>query len=149
MQEDIVPVTTVRPEGEVEVVAVKYNENHKWGYFYGITPEEVVLIKSWDRVFSLFLEVRLMCFLEIDMTLPRTAALLSAPRTLLSRIQTHLRARLLGNPSNYESLCCMNRVPEPAAALNPDDLCRLSTIKRVESICWDYILFDKSEELFP
>lgn len=46
MQEDTVPMTTVRPEGEVEVVAVKYSENHKWGYFYGVTPGEVVLIKS-------------------------------------------------------------------------------------------------------
>lgn len=46
MEEDLVPMTTVRPDGEVEVIAVRYNENYKWGYFYGVTPEEVVLIKS-------------------------------------------------------------------------------------------------------
>ncbi|KAF9525714.1 hypothetical protein CPB83DRAFT_795818 [Crepidotus variabilis] len=47
-QEDWVSLTTVRPHEEVEVVAVKYNENHKWGYYYGVTPEEVVFIKSYD-----------------------------------------------------------------------------------------------------
>jgi hypothetical protein len=46
VQKDLVPVTLVLPHKEVEVVSSKYNENHKWGYFYGVRPEEVLLIKA-------------------------------------------------------------------------------------------------------
>jgi len=48
MQKDLVPVRLVLPHKEVEVVSSKYNENHKWGYFYAVRPEEVLLIKAYD-----------------------------------------------------------------------------------------------------
>lgn len=46
MQKDLVPVKLVLPHKDVEVVSSKYNENHKWGYFYAVRPEEVLLIKA-------------------------------------------------------------------------------------------------------
>ncbi|KAF8810661.1 hypothetical protein BYT27DRAFT_7134808 [Phlegmacium glaucopus] len=33
-----------------ETLAVKYNENHKWKYLHGMTPEEFVLIKCFDSI---------------------------------------------------------------------------------------------------
>lgn len=45
VQEDTFPLKLVVSKLEIEILVVRYNENHKWGYFYGVTPEEVILIK--------------------------------------------------------------------------------------------------------
>lgn len=42
---DIVPVELVVTKGDGGHLVVKYNKNQKWMYFYGMKPEEVVLIK--------------------------------------------------------------------------------------------------------
>ena len=49
---DTFPVARISPESTGETMGIQYNENHKWKYLYGMTPEEIVLIK-W-RVHSLF-----------------------------------------------------------------------------------------------
>jgi hypothetical protein len=38
-------VALVYPDREGETMGVKYNPNQKWKYFYGVTPDELVLIK--------------------------------------------------------------------------------------------------------
>jgi len=47
-KEDLVPTTLKYPTHEGETFSVKYNENHRWGYLKGMTPEEIVLIKCFD-----------------------------------------------------------------------------------------------------
>jgi len=31
-------------------MGVKYNQDHKWKYLHGMTPEEIVLIKCFDSI---------------------------------------------------------------------------------------------------
>ena len=45
IKKDTFPVALIYPEREGETMGVKYNPNHKWKYLYGMTPEEIVLIK--------------------------------------------------------------------------------------------------------
>ncbi|KIJ90911.1 hypothetical protein K443DRAFT_115907, partial [Laccaria amethystina LaAM-08-1] len=47
---DVVPVALIYPDHEGETLGVKYNPNHKWNYFRGMTSEEVVLIKCFDSI---------------------------------------------------------------------------------------------------
>ncbi|KAF8184823.1 hypothetical protein BJ912DRAFT_495983 [Pholiota molesta] len=47
---DVLPVTLVYPDHEGETLGVKANENHKWKYLHGMTPDEVALIKCFDSV---------------------------------------------------------------------------------------------------
>lgn len=42
---DTFPVALVYPDREGETMGISYNPNHKWKYFYGMTPDEFVLIK--------------------------------------------------------------------------------------------------------
>jgi len=42
---DAFPVARISPESTGETLGVKYNENHKWKYLRGMTPDEIVLIK--------------------------------------------------------------------------------------------------------
>ena len=44
-KKDMFPVALIYPDHEGETMGVKYNENHKWKYLHGMTPEEIVLIK--------------------------------------------------------------------------------------------------------
>ena len=44
-------MSIIDPEIAGEIMGIKYNENHKWKYLYGITPDEIVLLK-W-RVYNL------------------------------------------------------------------------------------------------
>jgi len=45
LKEDAFAVALIFPEREGETLGIKYNENHKWKYLHGMTPEEIVLIK--------------------------------------------------------------------------------------------------------
>jgi hypothetical protein len=47
---DIYPVALVYPDREGETLGVQYNENHKWKYLSGMTPDELVLIKCFDSI---------------------------------------------------------------------------------------------------
>ncbi|KAF8814345.1 hypothetical protein BYT27DRAFT_7179504 [Phlegmacium glaucopus] len=47
---DTFPVAIIFADREGETLAVKYNENHKWKYLHGMTPEEFVLIKCFDSI---------------------------------------------------------------------------------------------------
>ncbi|KAF9550059.1 hypothetical protein CPC08DRAFT_715340 [Agrocybe pediades] len=49
-EKDSVPVALVYPDREGETMGIKYSENYKWKYLYGMTPDEVVLIKCFDSV---------------------------------------------------------------------------------------------------
>ena len=49
LEKDTFPVARISAEHTGETMRVKYNENHKWMYLYGMTPEEIVLIK-WQVV---------------------------------------------------------------------------------------------------
>ncbi|THV02828.1 hypothetical protein K435DRAFT_652520 [Dendrothele bispora CBS 962.96] len=48
VKKDLVPVALVYPDREGETLGVKYNPEHKWKYFKGMTPDELVLIKCYD-----------------------------------------------------------------------------------------------------
>ena len=45
LESEVIPVKLIFPDREGETLGVKYNENHKWKYLEGMTPEECVLIK--------------------------------------------------------------------------------------------------------
>ncbi|KAF7319523.1 hypothetical protein HMN09_00291700 [Mycena chlorophos] len=45
---DVVPVALVYPDREGETFVVKYNPKHRWTYWSGVTPEELILIKCFD-----------------------------------------------------------------------------------------------------
>ncbi|KAG6867725.1 hypothetical protein C0993_011946 [Termitomyces sp. T159_Od127] len=49
-KKDALPVALIYPDREGETYGIKYNPNQKWKYFYGITPEEAVLIKCFDSI---------------------------------------------------------------------------------------------------
>ncbi|KAF4618688.1 hypothetical protein D9613_009931 [Agrocybe pediades] len=49
-EKDTVPVALVYPDREGETMGVKYSDNYKWKYLYGMTPDEIVLIKCFDSV---------------------------------------------------------------------------------------------------
>jgi len=42
---DTVPVALIFPDRKGETLGIKYSENYKWKYLYGMTPDEIVLIK--------------------------------------------------------------------------------------------------------
>ncbi|KJA22550.1 hypothetical protein HYPSUDRAFT_40939 [Hypholoma sublateritium FD-334 SS-4] len=50
VEKDVFPVAFVFPDREGQTFGVTYNENHKWKYLRGMTPEEFVLIKCFDSV---------------------------------------------------------------------------------------------------
>jgi hypothetical protein len=45
VNKDTFPVALIYPDREGETMGVNYNPNQKWKYFYGVTPDEFVLIK--------------------------------------------------------------------------------------------------------
>ncbi|TFK61298.1 hypothetical protein BDN72DRAFT_965247 [Pluteus cervinus] len=47
---DVFPVARISKDREGETFRVKYNPNQKWKYFYGVTPEEYILIKCFDSL---------------------------------------------------------------------------------------------------
>ncbi|TFK61300.1 hypothetical protein BDN72DRAFT_849814 [Pluteus cervinus] len=47
---DVFPVALIYPDREGETMAVKYNPDQKWKYFYGVAPEEYILIKCFDSL---------------------------------------------------------------------------------------------------
>lgn len=54
-ENDTFPIALVYPDREGETLGVNYSPNHRWKYMYGMTPEEIVLIK-WYVQTSLFRE---------------------------------------------------------------------------------------------
>ena len=50
LKTDTFPVAHISAQNTGETMRVKYNENHKWNYLHGMTPEEIVLIK-WQVAF--------------------------------------------------------------------------------------------------
>ena len=55
VKRDVFPVALIYPDREGETLAVKYNENYKWKYLHGMTPEEIVLIKWQVAIFLIWL----------------------------------------------------------------------------------------------
>ncbi|KAG6872354.1 hypothetical protein C0995_010521 [Termitomyces sp. Mi166 len=49
-KKDTLAVALIYPDREGETYGVKYNPNQKWKYFYGVTPEEAILIKCFDSI---------------------------------------------------------------------------------------------------
>ncbi|KAH9067008.1 hypothetical protein EDB83DRAFT_2551704 [Lactarius deliciosus] len=47
---DLVPQTLKYPDRDGETYGVQWNENHRWKYVRGMTPEEGVLIKCFDSI---------------------------------------------------------------------------------------------------
>ncbi|KAH9065044.1 hypothetical protein EDB87DRAFT_1187285 [Lactarius vividus] len=47
---DLVPQTLKYPDRDGETYSVMWNENHRWKYLRGMTPEEGVLIKCFDSI---------------------------------------------------------------------------------------------------
>ena len=45
LKKDTFPVARISAESTGETMGIQYNENHKWKYLHGMTPEEIVLIK--------------------------------------------------------------------------------------------------------
>ena len=54
VEKDTVPVERRLPDRVGETMGIKYNENLKWKYLYGMTPDEIVLIKWYVCLASLF-----------------------------------------------------------------------------------------------
>ena len=52
LKKDTFPLALIFPDRRGETLGLKSNENHKWKYLHGMTPEEIVLIK-W-QVYPLF-----------------------------------------------------------------------------------------------
>lgn len=50
LKRDSFPVALIFPDREGETLGIKFNENHKWKYLHGMTPEEIVLIKCFDSI---------------------------------------------------------------------------------------------------
>jgi len=50
LKKDTFPVARISAESTGETMGIKYNENHKWKYLHGMTPEEIVLIKCCDTI---------------------------------------------------------------------------------------------------
>ncbi|KAF8901862.1 hypothetical protein CPB84DRAFT_1846578 [Gymnopilus junonius] len=48
--DDLFPVARIYEDSKGETLGVKYNPNHKWKYLYGMTPDELVLIKCADSI---------------------------------------------------------------------------------------------------
>ncbi|KAF9447103.1 hypothetical protein P691DRAFT_732024 [Macrolepiota fuliginosa MF-IS2] len=47
---DTFPVALVYPDREGETMGVRHNSKHEWKYLYGMTPDEIVLIKCFDSL---------------------------------------------------------------------------------------------------
>ncbi|KAJ3503253.1 hypothetical protein NLJ89_g8513 [Agrocybe chaxingu] len=48
---DLTPIALIYPDREEgETLGVKYSDNYKWGYLYGMRPDEIVLIKCFDSI---------------------------------------------------------------------------------------------------
>ncbi|RYP40356.1 hypothetical protein DL767_001768 [Monosporascus sp. MG133] len=47
-EDDLVPVGLIYPNRRGATFAVKYNPSHRWFYKYGLSPNEVLLIKCFD-----------------------------------------------------------------------------------------------------
>lgn len=43
--DDAFPMALIYPDRQGETIGVKHNPKHKWHYFHGMTPDELVLIK--------------------------------------------------------------------------------------------------------
>ena len=54
IEKDTFSTSLIFPDYTSESVGVKYNENHKWKYLHGMTPEEIVLIKWQVYDFQVF-----------------------------------------------------------------------------------------------
>jgi len=49
-KQDTFPVALVYPDREGETMGVSYNPKHEWKYKYGMTPDDIVLIKCFDSL---------------------------------------------------------------------------------------------------
>ncbi|PPR02086.1 hypothetical protein CVT24_011220 [Panaeolus cyanescens] len=53
-EKDVFPIALVHPgedrSKDGETLGVRYSPRHRWVYMYGMTPEEVVLIKCFDSI---------------------------------------------------------------------------------------------------
>jgi hypothetical protein len=49
-KKDTFPTARISAESTGETLGIQYNENHKWKYLRGMTPEEIVLIKCFDTI---------------------------------------------------------------------------------------------------
>ncbi|KAG6909733.1 hypothetical protein DXG01_015721 [Tephrocybe rancida] len=50
LEKDTFPVALIYPDHEGETLGVRYNPNHRWKYFRGVTTEEAIIIKCFDSV---------------------------------------------------------------------------------------------------
>lgn len=53
-EKDTFPVALIYPDREGEIMGVQYNSEHKWKYLYGMTTDEIVLIKWCTSFIGLF-----------------------------------------------------------------------------------------------
>ncbi|KAF5323244.1 hypothetical protein D9619_013505 [Psilocybe cf. subviscida] len=49
-EKDPFPMALIYPDREGEIMGVQYNPKHNWKYLYGMTTDEVVLIKCFDSI---------------------------------------------------------------------------------------------------
>ncbi len=47
-EDDLVPTPLIYPNRKGETFQVRYSPAHRWYYKYGLTPDEVLLIKCYD-----------------------------------------------------------------------------------------------------
>lgn len=96
---DVVPVALIYPDHEGETLGVKYNPNHKWNYFRGMTPEEVVLIKWCARLTHFFpVDSLIIVPLLLVLILFKTELWPFSPPTPDSMIQQRPRTVLCDSP---------------------------------------------------
>ena len=107
LEKDTFPASLIAAAGTGEVLVVKYNENHKWKFLHGMTPEDIVLFK-W-QVHPLINLVLCLTFLFISQALIPlgTGALLFAPHIPLSVTQPPPLDHPFDSQLNSGSLCSM------------------------------------------
>ncbi|KDR70135.1 hypothetical protein GALMADRAFT_144817 [Galerina marginata CBS 339.88] len=47
---DTFPMALIYPDREGEIMGVQHNDNHRWKYLHGMTPDEIVLLKCFDSI---------------------------------------------------------------------------------------------------
>jgi hypothetical protein len=52
-ERDSFPMALIYPDREGEILGVQYNPKHNWKYLYGMTTDEIVLIKWYISLISL------------------------------------------------------------------------------------------------
>ena len=106
---DLFPITLIFSDYEGETIGVRYNENHRWKYYRGVTPEELILFK-WHVLFTFeFILVWILIILLKVLTLSRMEVSLFSLLTLLSKTPRLPKERLFVNRLSCELLCSMIR----------------------------------------